>query len=110
MEFYAMTDKAICAEIGARIKALRLRRNLTQQQLAEAAAVSLNVVKALEAGKGKLSSLVAVLRELEALDGLEQFIPEPEISPIQLAKQQGKKRRRASGNRGRKEPRETSEW
>lgn len=110
MDLYAMTDKAICAEIGSRIKALRLRRNLTQQQLADAAAVSLNVVKALEKGKGKLSSLVAVLRELEALDGLDQFIPEPEISPIQLAKQQGKKRRRASGRRGRKEPGETSEW
>ncbi len=105
-----MTDKAIGAEIGVRIKALRLRRNYTQQHLADAAAVSLNVIKGLEAGRGKLSSLIAVLRELEALDGLEQFIPIPEISPLQLARQQGKRRQRASGSRGKKETMETSEW
>ncbi|MDR9502246.1 MAG: helix-turn-helix transcriptional regulator [Desulfurivibrionaceae bacterium] len=110
MDFYSMTDKAVGAELGARIKALRLRRNLTQQQVAEAAAVSLNVIKALEAGRGKLSSLVAVLRELEALDGLDQFIPAAQVSPLQLAKQQGRKRQRATGTRGDKEPGETSEW
>ena len=110
MDLYSMTDKAICAEVGARIKALRLRKNLPQQQVASAAAVSLNVIKALEAGKGKLSSLIAVLRELEALDGLDQFISVPEVSPLQLAKQRGKKRQRASGIRGAKEPGETSEW
>ncbi|NOX25882.1 MAG: transcriptional regulator [Deltaproteobacteria bacterium] len=95
-----MTDKAIAIEVGRRIKALRLRKNRTQWQVAKAAVVSLNVVKALETGKGKLSSLIAVLREFEALDNLEQFIQEPEVSPLQLAKQQGKKRLRASGDRG----------
>ena len=105
-----MTDKAIKVEIGARVKALRLRRNRTQKQVAEAAAVSLNVIKALEAGRGKLSSLIAVLRELEALDSLDQFITAPKISPLQLAKQQGKKRQRASGSRGDKNHTEPSEW
>ncbi|MBU1640483.1 MAG: helix-turn-helix domain-containing protein [Proteobacteria bacterium] len=105
-----MTDKAIKAEIGARVKALRLRRNRTQKQVAEAAAVSLNVIKALEAGRGKLSSLIAVLRELEALDGLDQFIAAQKISPLQLAKQQGKKRQRASGDHGDKNHTERSEW
>ena len=47
MDFYSMTDKAIGAEIGTRLKAQRLRRNRTQQQVAEAAAVSLSVVKSL---------------------------------------------------------------
>lgn len=110
MDFYVMTDKMISTELGARLKALRLRRNRTQQQLAEAAVVSLNVIKALEAGRGKLSALIAVLRELEALDGLDQFLPTPEISPLQLAKQRGKKRQRASGTRGETEPEEKPEW
>lgn len=105
-----MTDKAICNEIGARLKALRLRKNCTQQQVANAAVVSLNLIKALEAGKGKLSSLIAVLRELEALDDLDRFLPAPEVSPLQLAKQQGRKRQRASGNRSDKEPGGTSGW
>lgn len=105
-----MTDKAICTELGARIKALRLRKNRTQQQVADAAVVSLNLIKALEAGKGKLSSLIAVLRELEALDDLDRFLPRPEVSPLQLAKQLGRKRQRASRNRSAKEPGETTEW
>jgi len=105
-----MTDKAIGAEIGARLKALRLRRNRTQQQVANASALSLNAIKALEAGKGKLSSLIAVLRELEALEGMEEFLPAPEISPLQLAKQQGRTRKRASGGRKDKEGGETPEW
>ncbi len=105
-----MTDKTIGAEIGARLKVLRLRRNRTQQQVADAVAVSLNVIKALEAGKGKLASLIAVLRELEALEDLDQFIPAPEVSPLQLAKQRGKKRQRASGTRSDTEPEETPEW
>lgn len=110
MDFFSMTDKAIGAEIGARLKALRLRKNRTQQQIADAAAVSLNSIKALEAGKGKLSSLIAVLRELEALDDLDQFLPAPKVSPLQLAKQQGKKRQRASSTRGDKKSGGTSEW
>ena len=110
MDFYSMTDRAICTELGTRIKALRLRRNRTQQQLATATAVSLNVIKALEAGRGKLTSLIAVLRELESLDSLEQFIPEPEVSPLQLAKRQGKKRQRASGSRGAPNTGDKPEW
>lgn len=101
MDYYSMTDKAIAAELGTRIKALRLRKNLTQQQVAEAVVLSLNSIKSLEAGKGKLSTLIAVLRELGALDALDSFIPEATISPLQLAKQHGKKRQRASGSRGR---------
>lgn len=110
MNYYEMTDKAIEAEIGMRIKSLRLRRNLTQQQVAEAAAVSLNVIKALESGKGKLSSLISVLRELGALDELDRFIPDQVVSPVQLAKRQGKKRQRASGTRKNISSEENSEW
>jgi putative transcriptional regulator len=110
MDFYSMTDKALEADIGARIKTLRLRRNRTQRQVADAAAVSLNVIKALESGRGQLSSLIAVLRELEALDHLDQFLPMPEVSPLQLARHQGKKRQRATGIHGDQEPGEKPEW
>lgn len=110
MDFFSMTDKGIGVEIGHRIRALRLRRNLTQQQVADMAALSLNAIKSLESGKGKLSTLIAILRELGALDALDNFIPEPTISPIQLARQQGKKRQRASGTRLKGNPTEKSEW
>ena len=107
MDFYSLSDKGIEDELGRRIRAQRLRRNMTQQALAEATTLSLNTIKALESGKGKLSSVIAVLRELGALDALDSFIPEPGISPLQLAKRQGKPRQRASGDRGSKEG---SEW
>ena len=99
MDFYGMTDSRIAAELGQRIRSLRLRNNVTQQQLAEATSLSLNSIKSLEAGKAKLSTVIAVLRELEALHQLDSFIPEPGISPLQLARMQGRKRQRASGRR-----------
>jgi len=110
MDFYSLTDKAIEAELGGRLRDLRLRRNLTQQALAEATTLSLNTIKALESGKGKLATVIAVLRELGALDDLDSFIPEPGISPLQLAKRQGKPRQRATGERGRQHREEGSEW
>lgn len=102
MEFYTLTDKGIAEALGNRIKAHRLRKNITQKELAEATTLSLNAIKSLESGRGKLSTLIAALRELGALDQLDNFIPEASISPIQLAKTQGKKRQRASGERGQK--------
>ena len=114
MEFYSLSDKGIEEELGKRIRALRLRKNLTQKELAEATILSLNVIKSLEAGRGKLSSIIAVLRELGALDQLDSFIPEPSISPLQLAKMQGKQRERASGERvkvkSKSNPKDQSAW
>jgi putative transcriptional regulator len=48
---------------------------------------------------------------LDLTEKLELFLPRQEISPIQLAKLQGKQRRRASGQRKDKPLREEkSEW
>jgi transcriptional regulator with XRE-family HTH domain len=108
MDFYSLTDSAIEAELGRRLKALRLRRNITQQALADATGLSVTAIKGIESGRGRLSTLIAVLRELAVLDQLEQFIPEVTVSPLQLARRKGKRRERASGGR-RKQP-ESSEW
>ena len=110
MEFYTLSDKGIEQELGHRIKALRLRKNITQEALAESATLSVNAIKSLESGRRKLSTLISVLRELRALDQLENFIPETIISPLQLAKMQGKFRQRASGDRQKKKPRGEVEW
>lgn len=110
MDLYALTDTAILIELGNRLKALRLRANITQKELAQATALSLNVIKALEAGKGKLSTLIAVLRELGALEQLNSFIVEPSISPLQLAKLQGRQRQRASGEHLRDKTKDENEW
>jgi len=109
MDFYSLSDKAIASELGERIRAVRLRANTTQQALADATTLSLNTIKALEAGRGKLASLIAVLRELGELDALDNFIPAIPVSPLQLAKLKGKVRERASGER-QKQNNKPSEW
>lgn len=48
-----------------------------------------------------MATLLAVLRALGRLESLDGFLPEPEISPIQLAELKGKRRQRATGDRGR---------
>lgn len=112
MDVYELSDKRILKEWGAHMRGLRLRKNMTQKSLAEATRLSLNVIKALESGHTKLSSLVAVLRALENLDSLRSLIFQPMISPLQMAKMQGKKRQRASGGhlKQEKQPEEKSEW
>jgi putative transcriptional regulator len=110
MDFYSLSDKGIEQELGGRIRALRLRKNVTQKELAEATTLSLNTIKSLESGSGKLSTVIAVLRELGALDALDNFIPEPSISPLQLAKMQGRQRERATGARRKRPPKGDAEW
>ena len=110
MEYYSMTDQGIAREIGDRVRSLRLRRNLTQQQVSEATALSLNAIKALESGKAKLTTLIAVLRELGSLDDLDRFIPEITVSPLQLARRKGRQRQRASGKRLLRRPKDDAAW
>ena len=100
MDYYTVSDSTILKELGVRLRQLRLRKNITQETLAESTLLAVGTIKSLEAGKGKLSTLVAVLRELSALDQLEQFIPPVTISPIKMAEASAKssnKRERASG-------------
>tara|TARA_R110002096_G_scaffold188467_2_gene368373 strand:- start:8924 stop:9250 length:327 start_codon:yes stop_codon:yes gene_type:complete len=107
MDYYSLTDSAIEAEIGSRLKALRLRRNITQQALADATGLSVTAIKGIEGGGGRLATLIAVLRALGALDQLENFIPEVTISPLQLARRKGIARQRATGRRGKKDEDDT---
>jgi putative transcriptional regulator len=109
MDFYALSDKSIQEELGRRIKTLRLRKNITQKKLSEATMLSLNAIKALESGKGKLSTMITILRELNTLEQLNNFIPDPSISPLELAKLQGKQRQRAS-ERLQEKSEDQSEW
>ncbi|MGB3225582.1 MAG: helix-turn-helix transcriptional regulator [Desulforhopalus sp.] len=102
MDYYMMTDDGITLAIGQRFKKLRLRKNLTQEELASRAMLSISTVKSLETGKGKLKSMIAILRELGSLDDLDSFLPDPGLSPMQIAKMNGVRRQRATGKLGKK--------
>ncbi len=90
-----MSNPAILAKIGSRIKETRIRQSKTQAELAAAAGVTPLTVANIEKGKS-VSTLIfiSVLRELGLLENLENLIPEAKISPLQLKKLQGKKRYR----------------
>jgi len=96
IDFYYMNDSEIGRELGKRIKALRLKKNLSQQEISEFSGLSLNAIKSVEGGKGKVISVIKILRALKSLNKLNDFIPEPEFSPIQIAKLKGRTRVRAT--------------
>lgn len=99
MDFYAMSDAGIEKEIGRRLKELRLRKNLSQVELADAAAVARATIERLENGSGKIITLIAVLRELGQLENFSLLLPDQPVSPLVLAERQGKKRERAGKKR-----------
>ncbi|ODN65633.1 MULTISPECIES: helix-turn-helix transcriptional regulator [Methylophaga] len=100
---------AITEELGERLKQARLNANLTQLALAEQAGVSRKVVLNAEKGKVQLHALVAMMQVLGLTQQLDNFLPKQALSPIQLAKLQGKQRQRASGQ-GKTQDEDGSEW
>lgn len=101
-QFY--TNEAVLRELGGRLQKERLNQNLSQDALANEAGVSRKTVTNLENGAGgTLGTFVAVLRALGQLSSLDAFLPQPEISPMQLLELRGKERQRATGNRKIKE-------
>ncbi len=95
-----LTDESVLSELGVRLERIRLDRNLTQRELAAEAGVAYKAIQRIEAGESvKLTSFIRVLRGLGLLDVLDQLVPEPTPSPIDLLKLHGKRRQRASGSR-----------
>ena len=81
------------------MRALRLRQNVDQQQLAARAGVALNALKNLESGKGgTVRSLLKLLRALDREDWLSALSPQVSISPLQ-ALDRKPLRQRASSKR-----------
>ena len=83
-DIYTLSDSAILTRIGNHLKATRLKQNITQQSLAEAADVSLSTVKKIEKGEIRsVDALIRTLRTLGKLDVLFPLIEEEQISPIE---------------------------
>jgi putative transcriptional regulator len=114
MTYLGMSDQAILAEIGARLKRRRLDRNLTQQEVADRAGLTRVTVGEFERGApAGLLTLIRILRVLGGLEELESFLPDTGPSPLQLAKLQGRRRQRASRKKADPDPghdREDPQW
>lgn len=95
------TTPEILEELGRRLRRTRLRANLGQAALAKTAGLGERTLRKFEQGGDvQLSTLIDLLRALNRLEALEDFLPDPGISPMELLDRAGKQRRRASKKRG----------
>lgn len=97
--WYSASDLVLARVIGDFIRANRIQKNLTQEAVSAAAGISRSTLSLLERGETvTIMTLLQVLRTLELLHIMETFIIPQQISPLKIAKQQHKKRIRATNN------------
>lgn len=95
-EWSYSTDHTLLKQIGKFVKHHRLLQNRSQEDVSRAASLSRSTLSLLERGeKINLATLIQVLRVLDLLYIMDVFNVEEEISPIEYAKLQKKKRQRA---------------
>lgn len=81
-DIYMLADAVILNKMGTHLKAARLKQNITQQSLADAAGISLSSLKKIEKGEiASFDSLLRVLRTLGKLDVLVPLVDEEQMSP-----------------------------
>ena len=106
-----MSDKTLTETIGAFIKHHRLNQNKTQKEVSVAAGISRSTLSLLERGETvSLSTLIQVLRVLDLLYIMDVFQVKNEISPIEYAKWQKKKKKRARNKIKDKPAKNELEW
>lgn len=106
--WYSMSDTAIIEELGKQLKRMRMKANMTQQELADKCGLFRSTISEIENGRASsMLSFVQILRALNELEVLQGFVLPDEISPLKVAEQQAKLRKRASGN---KKNKPESEW
>jgi transcriptional regulator with XRE-family HTH domain len=98
--WYAMSDPALMETLGIYLKETRLSQNKTQAEIADAAGINRSTLSQLENGSGgTILSLIQVLRALEALHLFKNFQTEQKMSPLELARLEQSKRKRAGGSK-----------
>ncbi|MGJ8676907.1 MAG: helix-turn-helix domain-containing protein [Akkermansiaceae bacterium] len=98
------TDDTIIAEMGERVRQVRLGKNMTQGELAEESGIAKRTLERFEKGDSiQLTNLVRILRTLGYVDELINLVPEPADSPVALLLKEKNTRYRASGSRKKKD-------
>ncbi len=83
-DFSTATSTQIEAALCQRLESIRLSRNMTQEQLAEAAGLSLRTIGRLEKGQGvSLDTFIRVLAALKIQHSLEALLPDPSVRPVE---------------------------
>ena len=111
---YMLTDIEICDRIGVKIKTVRLKQNMSQEELADKRGVSISTIKRMEEGEVKtLESLIRILRTLGKLDIFIPLVNEEQLSPneyYELASKANKLVRKRAYKGYKIENKEETEW
>jgi transcriptional regulator with XRE-family HTH domain len=85
MAFEFMTPQELAAELGSRLRNIRIRKMLDQKELAARAGISTRTLIMLEQGRGStVETFLRVLKALDSLAGIDALAPRPTISPIAM--------------------------
>ena len=96
IDFTVAASSQIEAALCKRLESIRLSRNTTQAQLAEAAGVSQRTIGRLEKGEGvSLDTFIRVMTALRIQQNLEALLPDPSVRPIERVGVGGEQRKRA---------------
>lgn len=114
IDIYASSDNRLIELIGAKVRSLRLNRNMSQASVATDSGVTVSVVQRLEKGCGcTLLNLIKILRGIDGLNLISDFFKEESVSPRLLAQLANthKTRKRASKNKNNKNlSKDTPSW
>jgi transcriptional regulator with XRE-family HTH domain len=79
------TPEELQTLLGARLRKLRLSRNIDQRATADKAGISEKALRNLESGHGStVETLLRTLKALDSLEGIEMLAPEPSIDPVAM--------------------------
>jgi transcriptional regulator with XRE-family HTH domain len=93
-----LTDIEVMRELGSRLRAYRIQRNIPVEIVAERARLNRNTVMNAELGKNpRLATILRLLRVLGRIDAVESFLPVAALSPLNEIKRGSKPRQRATG-------------
>lgn len=100
IDFSTGSSAAIAAVLCKRLEAIRLSQNIPQAVLAKQAGVSRSTMTRIADGKSiSLDSFIRVMKALGLSDHLAAMLPDPGVRPVEMAANEGRHRRRASGKR-----------
>lgn len=94
---YGLSNSDLVRLLGQRYRQYRISRQMKQTDVARQAGVSVFTLSQFENGKAAnitLTNLIALLRAIEMLDGIEELLPELPMSPYELEKIRKKEKQR----------------
>lgn len=109
-----LSDADLTKKISAKLKELRLKQNISRQDMAASSGVSTASISRMEDGEIKsFESFLRIMRTLGKIDIFTPLLQEEEMSPNEYFKMvhsvKAKQRRRASKSSGNNK-KEQSEW